>query len=103
MTDSPNDEFELDDDALEMASGGDGISTSGLDWSYHSVIHSGDDNRYIAKTKLSNDVINTGGDNLIYSIQAVDLVSNFSTHHLDATQSGVNLAGHTGVDNVIGI
>lgn len=81
------------------------INFSVPDWQYHLVITSNQNDantKYLAKSKLNNDLITTSGD-YIYSFPASYLVSNFSVHHLDAIENngGVNLAAHSRVDNVI--
>jgi hypothetical protein len=62
----PNVEVELDDDILVQAAGG------------------------FSKQTLPSSDINAGGDQ-IYSIPAIELVSNFSDHHIDNINSGITL------------
>lgn len=76
------------------------------DWVYHLNIAAADDRdraRYIAKTKLNNSDLRYSNDDLIYSMPASLLISNFSDHHLDNCQSGIQLVSHKYVDSVIGV
>lgn len=82
MTNEPtseNEEVELDDDALSLAAGGidparltfQPIAIQPIDTGKYPIGHS--------------PITPTSGSQEIYSIQAINLVSNFSDHHLDYT------------------
>lgn len=108
FTPAPGGEVELgqlslfvDDATVQIPAPGDGSgdgSDAATDWNFHSIIPTGSDaDRYVAKYKLNNGTINSG-DNLIYSIPTVDLIADFSPHHLsDPADGGVKLAGDTTV------
>ena len=82
MTSHESNEFELDDDALEIAAG-----AGAGDWQFHSVIQGGGE-KYVAKTSLGAKGLSIPDPSLgsVYSIPAVDLVSNFTDHHLSEIQ-----------------
>lgn len=61
-----------------------------LDWTFHIILPTSDSNKYIAKTKIDKNVIQTN-DNFIYSMPAVALVGPFSVHHLDNVSGGITL------------
>ena len=67
-------------------------------WVFHSiVIPPSDDNKYIAKTRLDRNSIQTS-DNYIFSMPAIALVGGMADHHLDVINYGVNLVRHTPLD-----
>lgn len=67
-------------------------------WNFHPiVIPPSDSNKYIAKTRLDRNSIESS-DNYIYSLPAVALVSGFADHHLDNVNTGIYLARRTTVD-----
>jgi hypothetical protein len=101
FTPAPGGEVELgqlslfvDDATVQIPAPSDGASdasASGSEWDFHSIIPSGPDaDRYVAKYKVNDRTINSG-DNLIYSIPTVDLVSDFEEHHLTPPDTGLTL------------
>lgn len=100
---SENEEFELDDDALALAAGGvDSLAISDPEnWNFRAVVHGPDGATDLKHPRNISDFSPTGGDNFIYTIPAVSLVSNFSVHHLDNVQQtgGIYLSGQNRIQD----
>ena len=60
-------------------------------WSYHAIIPNPDEKgKYIQKWKDDKSPLDPG-ENVIYSIPAVDLIENYNDAHLDLIKGGVDL------------
>lgn len=72
-------------------------------WATHVKVLAGNDAsnlNYIAKSKLGMNSILQNTDNYIFSFPASVLISNFSDHHLEHCQTGVQLVGHFNLSDV---
>jgi hypothetical protein len=85
----------IDDAEVQIPSQETASSDSIQDWSFHSLsVDTTQGKKYVAKSKIDAGQIRTG-ENTIYSMPAIDLVSNFSDHHLDTISGGIELVGDT--------
>lgn len=73
------------------------VPTEAEAWSYHAIVASEPAGRYVAKAKLSSDVLGST-DDLIYSFPAASLVEQYSNEHLRIMANGVHLYGTAPID-----